>query len=98
MTLPPRPGKQNERFRDLVDLLLMEAMITDDYVALRSACELVFRSRNTHTWPPDLSAAPAHWAQPFARLAGELELPETDIEQALVRVRSFVTHIVSSPS
>jgi hypothetical protein len=98
MTLPPRRGKQNERFRDVVDLLLMEAMITDDYVALRSACELVFRSRNTHTWPPDLSAAPAHWAQPFARLAGELDLPETDIEQALVRVRGFVTRIVSSRS
>ena len=98
MTLPPRPGKQNERFRDLVDLLLMEAMITDDYAALRSACELVFRSRNTHTWPPDLSAVPGHWAQPFARLAGELDLPETDIEQALVRVRSFLTRIVSSPS
>ena len=52
MTLPPRPGKQNERFRDLVDLLLMEAMISEDYVALREACELVFRSRDTHAWPP----------------------------------------------
>ena len=30
MTLPPRPGKQNERFRDLVDLLLMDTMITHD--------------------------------------------------------------------
>ena len=48
MTLPPRPGKQNERFRDLVDLLLMETMTTHDYVALRAACELVFRNRNTH--------------------------------------------------
>ena len=28
LTLPPRPGKQNERFRDLVDLLLMEALVT----------------------------------------------------------------------
>ena len=35
MTLPPRPGKHNERFRDLVDLLLMDAMITHDYVAPR---------------------------------------------------------------
>ncbi|MCC6162106.1 MAG: nucleotidyl transferase AbiEii/AbiGii toxin family protein [Acidobacteria bacterium] len=96
MTLPPRPGKQNERFRDLVDLLLMEAMITHDYAALRAACELVFRSRNTHAWPPDLSATPPHWAQPFARLAEELELANTDIEQALVRVRNFVAHIVKS--
>ena len=27
MTLPPRPGKRNERFRDLIDLLLMESLV-----------------------------------------------------------------------
>lgn len=98
MTLPPRPGKQNERFRDLVDLLLMDAMITHDYAALREACELVFRNRNTHSWPPDLSTAPAHWAQPFSRLAEELELAETELEAALARVRSFVARILSATS
>ena len=98
MTLPPRPGKQNERFRDLVDLLLMDAMITHDYAVLREACELVFCDRNTHSWPPDLSTVPAHWAQPFARLAEELELAETDLEAALVRVRNFVARILSATS
>ena len=98
MTLPPRPGKQNERFRDLVDLLLMDAMITHDYAALREACEVVFRNRDTHSWPPDLSTVPAHWVQPFARLAAELELAETDVEVALVRVRDFVARILSATS
>jgi len=98
MTLPPRLGKQNERFRDLVDLLLMDAMITHDYAALREACELVFRNRNTHSWPPDLSTVPAHWAQPFARLAEELALAETDVEVALVRVRDFVARILRATS
>jgi len=28
MTLPPRPGRVNERFRDLIDLLPMEALVT----------------------------------------------------------------------
>lgn len=96
MTLPPRPGKQNERFRDLVDLLLMDAMITHDYVSLRDACELVFRNRNTHSWPPDLSALPAHWAQPFARLGEELELADADVESALVRVRDLVARILGA--
>lgn len=98
MTLPPRPSKQNERFRDLVDLLLMDTLITHDYVALRAACELVFRNRNTHAWPPDLSTVPAHWAQPFARLAEELELVETDLEAAILRVRNFVARILSATS
>jgi hypothetical protein len=37
MTLPPRPRKRNERFKDLVDVLLMEALVTD-YSGLREAC------------------------------------------------------------
>ena len=98
MTLPPRPGKQNERFRDLVDLLLMEAMASHDYAALREACELVFRSRNTHAWPPHLDAMPSHWAEPFTQLARELELPETDVETALIRVRNFVARILTVSS
>ncbi len=35
LTLPPWSGKQNGRFRGLVDLLLMEALVAHDYVALR---------------------------------------------------------------
>jgi hypothetical protein len=82
----------------LVDLLLMEALVTNDYVAVREACELVFGSRSTHTWPPDLNAMPSHWAEPFAQLSGELELRETDIETALIRVRNFVARILRASS
>lgn len=98
LTLPPRPGKQNERFRDLVDLLLMEALVINDHMAVREACELVFRSRKTHSWPPDLATMPSHWTEPFARLAVELELPQTEIEIALVKVRGFVARILGSSS
>jgi len=96
MTLPPRPGKQNERFRDLVDLLLMEELVEHDYPALREACELVFSSRNTHAWPPDLDAVPSHWAAPFTQLARELELRDPDVEAALIRVRNFVGRILAA--
>jgi hypothetical protein len=94
MTLPPRPGKRNERFRDLVDLLLMDTMIAHDYAALGEACALVFQHRNTHAWPPDLSTVPPHWAQPFTRLAEDLALTETHIDVALVRIRDLVARIV----
>ena len=96
MTLPPRPGKQNERFRDLVDLLLIEALVPHDYPALRTACELVFGSRHTHAWPPNLDAVPPHWAAPFTQLARELELRDTDVDAALIRVRNFVGRILSA--
>ena len=91
MTLPPRRGKRNERFRDLIDLLLLEELVTD-YGGLREACEQVFRLRGTHDWPP-LLEVPPHWVEPFARLARELELPVADAEDAMRRVRAFVDRI-----
>jgi hypothetical protein len=91
MTLPPRPGKRNERFKDLVDILLMEALVTD-YAGLREACESVFRTRNIHHWPPVLEL-PSHWAEPFAALARELDLPVVDGHEAMERVRAFVDRI-----
>lgn len=91
MTLPARPEKRNERFRDLVDLLLLEELVTD-YAGLREACEHVFRTRGTHHWPPPLEVPP-HWAEPFARLAQELELPVTKTEAAIARVQAFVDRI-----
>lgn len=94
MTLPPRPGKRNERFRDLIDLLLMEESVTD-YAGLRDACESVFRTRRTHDWPPTLDVPP-HWIEPFARLAGELDLPVSDAQSGMARVQAFVERIISA--
>jgi len=91
MTLPPRPGKQNDRFKDLVDILLMEALVTD-YVGLRTACESVFHTRGTHEWPPVLTLPP-HWAQPYTALARDVDLPVADGVEAMERVKSFVARI-----
>jgi Nucleotidyl transferase AbiEii toxin, Type IV TA system len=95
MTLPPpRPGKRNERFRDLIDLLLMESLVVE-YGELRKTCEHVFETRGTHPWPPPLDL-PGHWIDPINRLIGELELPIADAHAGLVRVRQFVDRILSS--
>ncbi len=91
MTLPPRSGKRNERFKDLIDVLLMEVLVTD-YAGLRAACESVFRTRGTHDRPPDFELPP-HWAEPFAALARELDLPVHDAREAMERVRAFVENI-----
>ena len=94
MTLPPRAGKRNERFRDLIDLLLMEELVTD-YRGLREACETVFGSRDTHVWPPPLEVPP-YWIEPFARLAGDLDLTVADADAGIMRVRAFVERIVNA--
>jgi hypothetical protein len=97
MTLPPRPGKRNDRFRDLIDLLLMEELVVDDYTGIHHACRTVFRVRGTHPWPPPLDGAPSHWADPFARLAAELQLPVDDIEAGMIRLRQLVARILAAP-
>ena len=91
MTLPPRRAKRNERFKYLVDVLLMEPLVTD-YAGLRQACESVFRTRGTHDWPPVLEL-PSHWAEPFAALARDLDLPVHEGHEAMERVRAFVERI-----
>jgi hypothetical protein len=96
MTLPGPAGKQNDRVKDLVDLVLLRELITD-YGGLREACELVFRSRATHAWPPTLEL-PGHWAPPYARFAEDLDLGVRDAAAAMAAIRAFVERIVQSRS
>jgi putative AbiEi antitoxin of type IV toxin-antitoxin system len=60
-------GRANDRFRDLLDLLVLRDLI-DDLPALRRACETTFASRATHAWPPSLEVPPT-WRAGYARLA-----------------------------
>jgi hypothetical protein len=95
MTEPPLDeATPNERFRDLVDLLLMRELTTD-MSAVRAACVDVFTVRAKHEWPPKLEP-PAFWEEPFAALAEEVELPVRGFEDAVQEARSFIEAIVGA--
>jgi hypothetical protein len=90
-----RPAdRTNDRFRDLVDLLVLRNLI-DDLPALRRACETTFASRATHAWPPSLDAPPT-WQTGYARLAGEVGLDVVDVDDAAAKVREFIAAITSA--
>lgn len=85
---PPADGPPNERFRDLVDLLLMNALPTD-LADVREACVEVFAIRATHDWPPVVDP-PRFWEQPFAALAEEVDLPVRRIEDAIREAQGLI--------
>jgi hypothetical protein len=91
MTLPPLQGRRNERFRDLVDLLLLREWI-NDFELVQRACREVFETRAKHAWPPFFTP-PEHWIEPFAAMAADLALPVTDLDQAAIEIRQFISKI-----
>lgn len=81
----------NERFRDLVDVLFMKEL-AGDLVRVRAACEDVFNRRGTHDWPPVLDP-PELWREPFAALAGEIELSTDSLADAVRQGQDFIDAI-----
>lgn len=96
VTAPPPEGRENERYRDLVDLWLLRELGTD-LALVRQACEDVFRVRAMHAWPPAVRV-PAHWADPFARLSGEVGLPTADVHEAAEALRAYIAAVAAAGS
>jgi hypothetical protein len=94
VTEQPDDGRENPRFRDLIDLQLLEGLDPDP-VAVRDACERVFAARAQQPWPPKLVVQPS-WPAGYAALATELELATSDVEQAARLVRAYIDRIASA--
>jgi len=87
----------NDRFRDLVGLLLMRELTTD-LGGVRAACIEVFAIRRKHEWPPVLDP-PAFWEEPFTALAEEVELPvRGSLGEAVQEVQVFIEAIDEAES
>jgi hypothetical protein len=83
--------RDNERFRDLIDLLLLREIV-EDLSSLRDACIVTFEARGKHGWPTQLSV-PDSWAEPYRALAGEMQFPVADVDDAADAVRVFIAAI-----
>lgn len=84
-------GPENDRFRDLIDLLLLRAL-DKELPGIRQACVDIFSTRGEHEWPPALNP-PASWPAPYMRLADDLNFPITDVNEAVSLVREFIAEI-----
>ena len=86
-------GKDNDRFRDLVDLILLDELVVDkDLPSVREACVEVFSIRATHPWPPKVVIYPL-WPDQYRALAKSMGFPVTEVADAAVAVEAMIKRI-----
>lgn len=89
------PREPNDRFRDLVDLQLLDALHDRSLdPELRDACEAVFATRAQHDWPPTITVR-ERWDAGYRVLASDLEFPEVDVQIAVQAVQTIVDRLAA---
>jgi hypothetical protein len=94
VTEPTEPGRMNDRFRDLVDLVMLSSLLPPS-PALREICEETFLVRAKHGWPPAI-VAHDYWAEPLARLARNLGLSVVEAADIANHVSAYVEAIAAA--
>ena len=91
-------NRENDRFRDLIDLLLLEELVPDDgWPDVRAACVEVFALRARHTWPPAVTVFPG-WPDAYADLAAATAFPIRAVAEAAAAVARLVDRIEGAPA
>ena len=92
VTEEPADGRPNLRYWDLIDLILLRALLEEDLWRVREACLKTFENRATHSWPPDL-LVPYAWEQPYMAEAEKLRFTPADVREAAAEIRAFIAEI-----
>jgi Nucleotidyl transferase AbiEii toxin, Type IV TA system len=91
-------GRENDRFRDVMDILLVEDLLYDVGLArVREACVDIFTVRDKHTWPPTVTVYDS-WRVPFAELARENGFTPEAIDEATAALGALIAAIESASS
>ncbi len=85
----PHGERINTRVKDLVDLTLLINIGSPDLERTRQSLYITFARRQTHVIPVDLSAPPASWRLPYAALAAECHLNQTDMDSAFATLAAY---------
>ena len=86
-------GRENDRFRDLIDLQLLRGLVEErGLFRVRTACDEIFELRAKHPWPPQVTIWPS-WADGFAAMASDVAFHTDDVESAAAELRGFIAEI-----
>lgn len=87
------PDRDNDRFRDLFDLPLLEELIGDgDWPEVRAGCVELFEGRRKHRWPPEVTIF-EDWPAGYRALAVETRAAIITVEDAAAAVRALIARI-----
>ncbi len=83
---PLRPGGESPRYRDLIDLQLLQALTGENLAPVKDACQRIFAARGQQLWPPYITTYP-DWNDRYTTMASSLDMPITDLDEAVIRWR-----------
>jgi Nucleotidyl transferase AbiEii toxin, Type IV TA system len=86
-------GPENDRFRDLMDLLLLRDLL--DRAGLRrvrEACVRIFEVRDKHPWPPMVTVYES-WRDAYHEMAREASFGVQDVDDAALLVTEMIAQI-----
>ena len=96
VTEPPlRPGGENPRYWDLVDLQLLQALTGENLAPVKEACQRIFAARGQQSWPPQITTYP-DWSDRYAAMASSLDMPIIDLGEAINVIHAFIYAIDAS--
>jgi hypothetical protein len=88
-----RTGPENDRFRDLMDLLLLRDLLEEaDLPRVREACMRIFEARNKHPWPPTVTVYES-WRDAYREMAREEGFGVQDVDDAALLVTEMIAQI-----
>lgn len=87
------PERPNDRYRDLIDLILVDRLMrNEDRTGVREVCVEIFRLRAKHAWPPRITVLP-DWPEGYRTLAEQLGFVPADVHQAAIDVHEIIARI-----
>jgi hypothetical protein len=89
-------GRENDRFRDVMDILLVKDLLYDVGLArVREACVDIFTVRDKHTWPPAVTVYDS-WRAPFVELARENGFIPEEVDEAASTLTALIAAVDAS--
>lgn len=96
ITEPPlRPGGENARYWDLIDLQLLQALTGENLAPVKDACQRIFAARAQQPWPPYITTY-TDWSDQYTAMASSLGMPITDLHEAVEVVHALIHAIDTS--